>query len=129
MVDLKSLKSVSLGKLLIYAAMVIVPATLSYYKASDETDSVRSAGRAETEASYKTLVESVRHLEMIVTAQQETLALLVRSSGVDWTAMRMSGSGSGSATVPGPMVEAPAPVDFPELPDTAAQALQMQTTK
>ena len=121
------LKSVSWGKLLVAAAMAIVPATLSYCKASDETNSARSASRAETEASYKTLVESVRHLEMIVTAQQETLALLVRTSGVAWSGMRMNGSGAGSAA--SPVEAAPAPVEFPALPDTAYEALQMQTAK
>ena len=122
------LKSVSWGKLLVYAAMAIITATLSYCKASDEADSARSASRAETEAGYKTLVESVRHLEMVVTAQQETLVLLVRNSGVDWNGMRMSGSGAGSAA--GSMAAAaPAPVEFPELPDTAAQAVQMQAAK
>jgi hypothetical protein len=119
------LKSVSWGKLLVAAAMAIVPATLSYCKASDETTSARSASRAETEASYKTLVESVRHLEMVVTAQQETLALLVRSSGTAWSGMRM-GSGAGSAASP---VAAPEPIEFPALPDSAHEALQMQTAK
>jgi hypothetical protein len=134
-VDLKSLKSIPLTKLLVYAAMLIVPATLSYCKASDETDSARSASRRETEATYKTLVESVRHLEMVVTAQQETLGLLVRANGVDWSGMRMSGSGAGSAAAGsaaelGPMAAVvPAPVDFPALPDTAHEAVQMQEAK
>ena len=121
------LKNVSWGKLLVAAAMAIVPATLSYCKASDEANSARSASRAETEASYKTLVEGVRHLEMVVTAQQETLVLLVRGTGMEWGGMRMNGSGAGSAV--GPMAAAPAPVEFPELPDTAAQAVQMQAAK
>lgn len=121
------LKSVSWGKLLVAAAMAIVPATLSYCKASDETTSARSASRAETEASYKTIVESVRHLEMVVTAQQETLALLVRNSSVKLSGMRMNGSDAGSAAATTP--DAPAPVEFPDLPDTAHEALQMQTAK
>jgi len=124
------LKGVSWGKLLVYAVMAIVTATLSYCKASDEATSARSASRAETEASYKTLVESVRHLEMVVTAQQETLVLLVRGSGLPWpSGMRMNGSGAGSAAEPMAAAAAPAPIDFPELPDTAREALQMQTAK
>ena len=124
------LKSVSWGKLLVAAAMAIVPATLSYCKASDETTSARSASRAETEASYKTLVESVRHLEMVVTAQQETLVLLVRGSGMEWSGMRMNGmNGSGAGSATDPLAAAPEPIEFPALPDSASEALQMQTAK
>lgn len=117
------LKSVSWPKLAIAALMTIVPAVLSYCKASDEASdeaaAVRSVSRAENEAGYKALVDSVRHLEMVVAAQQETLVLLVQRSGVDVSLRMGSGSAAGS---PSPT----AAVDFPALPDSPGQALQMQ---
>lgn len=116
---MNDLKSVSLPKLVVAAVMMVVPAVLSYCKASDEAAGVRSVSRAENEAGYKALVDSVRHLEMVVAAQQETLVLLVRRSGVDVSLRMGSGSAAGS---PSPT----AAVEFPALPDSPGQALQMQ---
>ena len=125
------LKSVSWGKLLVAAAMTLVPAMLSYCKASDEAASVRSASRAENEAGYKTLVESVRNLETVVAAQQQSLALLVRERNSD---LGLGSGNTGSAGSTGTAGSAdvavlPASTDFPPLPDTPDEALQLQERK
>ena len=108
-------------KLIFAGVIACVPAVLSYCKASQEADHAR----IEADAGYKVLVQNVRHLEMLVTTQNNTLALLIdKTPGIGPIAVgsagsAASGSGAGSA--------APTPPEFPALPDSTAAALRMQS--
>jgi hypothetical protein len=109
-------------KLIFAGVIACVPAVLSYCKASQEADHAR----IEADAGYRTLVQNVRHLEMVVTAQNNALSILIdKTPGVGRIAAgsaagsAASGSGAGSA--------APAPPEFPTLPDSTAAALRMQS--
>lgn len=102
---MKDLKHVSWGKLLVTAAIAIVPATLSYCKASRESDASVALAQREADAGYRALVESVRHLEDVVGAQQATLRLLIERTLPD------------SLSIKG---EAPV---FPSLPSSTHAAL------
>ena len=108
-------------KLIFAGVVACVPAVLSYCKASQEAD----RARVEADAGYKALVQNVRHLEMVVTAQNNTLSLLIgKASGEPIAA----GSGAGSAAAgSGAEMPAPAPPDFQRLPDDTAAALRMQS--
>ena len=106
-------------KLIFAGVVACVPAVLSYCKASQEADHAR----IEADAGYKALVQSVRHLEMVVTAQNNTLSMLIgKTPGMEPIA---AGSAAGSAAAGAGA--APAPPDFPTLPDNTAAALRMQS--
>src|SRR5688572_9726232 len=94
-------------KLIFAGVVACVPAVLSYCKASQEADHAR----IEADAGYQALVQSVRHLEMVVTAQSNALSLLIgKTPGMEPIAAgSAAGFGAGSA--------APAPPEFPTLPD------------
>jgi hypothetical protein len=118
--DLKT----SWPKLIFAGVVAVVPAVLSYCKASQEAD----YARVEADAGYKALVQSVRHLEMVVTAQSNTIALLVGKGAEPLAAG--SGAGSGSAAAgsgTGASADVPTPPDFRTLPDSTAAALRMQS--
>lgn len=116
---------------LIFAGLIaVIPAVLSYCKASQEAD----YARVEADAGYKALVQNVRHLEMVVTAQNSAIELLTGKSVVIAPVAAGSGAGSsaanmaaGSAAAPAAGDDAPAPTDFPKLPDSTAAALRMQS--
>ena len=118
--DLKS----SWPKLLFAGTVAIVPAALSYCKSSQEADHAR----VEADAGYKTLVQSVRNLELVVVAQSNAIGLLTN------TRMDAGAAGAGSADPAagsaaagsGEPTALPAP-NFPELPDSTAAALRMQS--
>jgi hypothetical protein len=104
-------------KLIFAGVVACVPAVLSYCKASQEADHAR----IEADAGYQALVQSVRHLEMVVTAQNNTLAVLIgKTPGMEPIAVGSAASGSGAGSA------APAPPEFPTLPDSTAAALRMQ---
>jgi len=107
---------------LIFAGLIaVVPAVLSYCKASQEAD----YARVEADAGYKALVQNVRHLEMVVTAQNSAIELLTGKSVAIGPA---AGSGAGSSAAAGSAAnDFPAPSDFPKLPDSTAAALRMQS--
>jgi hypothetical protein len=106
-------------KLIFAGVVACVPAVLSYCKASQEADQAR----VEADAGYQALVQSVRHLEMVVTAQSNALALLVgKIPGVEPIAAGSAATGSGAGSS-----AAPAPPEFPALPDSTAAALRMQS--
>jgi len=113
--DIKS----SWPKLLFAGLIAVVPAALSYCKSSQEADYARS----EADAGYKALVQGVRHLELVVAAQNDAIGLLTRMSAGAGSASAGSAdpaAGSGSADV----VTVPS---FPELPNSTAAALRMQS--
>ena len=75
----------------------------------------------------KTLVQSVRNLELVVAAQSNAIGLLTNTrvnagAGSADPAAGSASAGSGS----GEPVALPAP-NFPELPDSTAAALRMQS--
>jgi hypothetical protein len=106
-------------KLIFAGVVACVPAVLSYCKASQEADHAR----IEADAGYQALVQSVRHLEMVVTTQNNTLSLLIdKTPSVEPIAAGSAASGSGSSAGSA----APAPPEFPTLPDSTAAALRMQ---
>lgn len=112
MIDAKT----SWAKLLFAGVIAVVPAVLSYCKASQEADHAR----IEADAGYKVLVQNVRHLEMVVTAQNDAIALLTDHKIV--VAQPDAGSGAGSAAGSAE----PAQPTFQTLPDSTAAALRMQ---
>ncbi len=89
-------------KLLFAGLVAVVPAVLSYCKSSQEADHAR----IEADAGYKTLVESVRNLELVVAAQSNAIGLLTTRT---------------NSSEPLPL-----PPHFPRLPDNTAAALRMQ---
>lgn len=108
--DLKS----TWPKLLFAGLIAVVPAVLSYCKSSQESDHAR----VEADAGYKALVQSVRHLELVVVAQGNALGLL--------TSTRLSaGSGSADPVTTSTAAALPAP-NFTVLPDSTAAALLQQ---
>ncbi|HSX23306.1 MAG TPA: hypothetical protein VLE97_11085 [Gaiellaceae bacterium] len=115
--DLKA----SWPKLIFAGVVACVPAVLSYCKASQEAD----YARIEADAGYKALVQNVRHLEMVVTAQNHTIELLIGNKSLG-TEPLAAGSGAGSAAA-GSAAEMSAPPDFHTLPDSTAAALRMQS--
>lgn len=117
--DLKS----SWPKLVFAGTIAIVPAVLSYCKSSQEADHART----EADAGYKALVQSVRHLEIVVAAQNNAIGLLTNThvnagAGSADPAAGSAATGSGSAEP----VALPAP-NFPNLPDSTAAALRLQS--
>ena len=115
--DLKS----SWPKLLFASTVAIMPAVLSYYKSSQEADHAR----VEANAGYKTLVQSVRNLELVVAAQSSAIGLLTngRLNAGAGSADPAAGSAAAGSGYAEPL---PAP-NFPELPDSTAAALRMQS--
>jgi hypothetical protein len=109
-------------KLIFAGAIAVIPAVLSYCKASQEADHAR----IEADAGYKALVQNVRHLEMVVTAQNNALALLTdHKLGTEPAAGSGSGSSSAGSAAMG-SADLPAQPTFQQLPDSTAAALQMQ---
>ena len=113
--DLKS----SWPKLVFAGTVAIVPAVLSYCKSSQEADHAR----VEADAGYKTLVQSVRNLEMVVAAQNNAIGLLTNTRISAGSGSADPAAGSAAAGSGEPL---PAP-SFPELPDSTAAALRMQS--
>jgi hypothetical protein len=116
--DLKT----SWPKLVFAGVVAVVPAVLSYCKSSQEADHAR----VEADAGYKALVQSVRNLEMMVSAQNNAIDLLTHArlsagagAGSADPAAGSAASGSGAEPLPAP--------NFPELPDSTAAALRMQS--
>ena|SRR5680860_1259379 len=115
--DLKS----SWPKLLFAGLVAVVPAVLSYCKSSQEADHAR----VEANAGYQTLVQSVRNLELVVAAQSSAIGLLTNNhvnAGAGST-KPAAGSAAAGSDYAEPL---PAP-NFPELPDSTAAALRMQS--
>lgn len=106
-------------KLIFAGVIAIVPAVLSYCKASQEADHAR----IEADAGYKVLVQNVRHLEMVVTAQNEALAALTDHK-IMFQPDSAGSAAAGSAAAGS--AELPASPSFQTLPDSTAAALQMQ---
>jgi hypothetical protein len=109
-------------KLIFAGVVAVVPAVLSYCKASQEAE----YARVEADAGYKVLVQNVRHLEMVVTAQNNAIALLVGKGSAAEPDMG-SGSGSAAGSAMAALPDMPPSPDFHQLPDSTAAALRMQS--
>ena len=92
----------SLLKILAGVLIAIVPATLSYCKAKEET----ALASREADAGYKVLVVSVAQLQQTVAAQQATITLLMQRLGAP--------------------PSTPVGVTFPDLPANTSAALRQQ---
>jgi hypothetical protein len=117
--DLKS----SWPKLLFAGLIAVVPAVLSYCKSSQEADHAR----IEADAGYKALVQSVRHLELVVAAQSNAIGLLTNTRIDVGAGAGSADPAAGSAAAGSGSAEPVAVPSFPELPDSTAAALRMQS--
>lgn len=122
------LKQLTWSRVAMVVIMAVVPAVMSYCKASDEAETQAAHAAREADAGYKALVLSVKHLEQVVQAQGEAISLL---TGQRFTVPLDAGVGSaGGPELPAAGSAAAAvevrPHEFPELPTSNAEALRQQ---
>jgi len=114
-------------KLVLGAVVAIAPAVLGYCKASREAEAQAAQTSREADAGYKTLVESVQHLEEIVRTQDATLRYLLGEKKVSIS--EALGAGSGSAATAAPIAWRPNAPTFKELPLSNAEAFRQITAE
>jgi hypothetical protein len=100
-------RQLKVAKILLAAVVALTPAILGYCKARQEIAAESASATRESDAGYKVLVASVKHLELVVASQHQVLTLL------------LSRTQSGGSSAPGP-----SGVEFQDLPLSPAAALR-----